>query len=180
MTCAPIRPLIRGGNKACAHGVLLNVEPFRGVAGVGSQDVIKESLLPERDRIMVPPVEELGGPFLPFADEGAQRSALRCAAAKEMHMVRHHDVRTDAPAMERFALVPDLVHDVVGEVAREDRLTVIETHGDEIHRAMNPKPVESMKIPVSTAVAHGLHRRRGLCVIKQDVRRMGFGCSPGQ
>lgn len=140
---SPIGPVFGGADQSGTDGVLPDIVPFLCVTFLGAQQVIKELGLPELGWVAVSPVQVFGGPLFPFPDEKAEgRVGVPARAAKEMHMVRHHDISSDAPAIENLGVVPDLSQDADGYLIGQKRGTLMHVGRDEVDGGFDPYPTQ--------------------------------------
>ena len=136
---SPVGPIFGAADESGAHGVLPDIVPFFSVTFLGAQQVIKELGLPELSWVVVSAVQVFGGPFFPFPDEQAEgRVGVSTCAAKEMHMVRHHDVGSDTPAIESLGVLPDFLEDADGHIIGQERGTFMHVGWDEVDGGFDP------------------------------------------
>jgi len=136
---SPVGPVFDSADESGAHGVLPDIVPFFSVTFLGAQQVIKELGLPELSWVVVSAVQVFGGPFFPFPDEQAEgRVGVSTCAAKEMHMVRHHDVGSDTPAIESLGVLPDFLEDADGHIIGQERGTFMHVGCDEVDGGFDP------------------------------------------
>ena len=143
---AGISPIFRAPDESCAHGIFEDVIPFRGVALVTAQEVIIKSRLPKRreflsrnlrDLLVLLLQDKIEMPLQAFYPGAQRHSASQAEAHKQMDVIRHDDIATNAD-LERFRACAVLDDGSVNFRIRKNPLPAMRVERDEVNRRIEP------------------------------------------
>lgn len=145
---AGVRPVIGSRDQSGANRIIPDIVPLLGQGFVTSHQVIEELGLPERSGFACPFQDALGGPLLPFADCSLQRIVLaRHGCDEEMHMVRHHDIASDKPAVSFAHAGPFFQKNGMYMRIRQERPATDHACRDEKDRLFLPDKRKTSQMP---------------------------------